>query len=316
MRRFRIRRRRARAIALVLAAALTIGTTSTATGAEQRQAAIDPAKAAVHFGDRVTLRGQFPGAPGQPVAILHRRANGERFQQVKATRTDRNSRWIVRVRPQGTGMWRARLSSAHRSAEPGEDLLEQPAAVDSETGAKRVRVRSTTKVRAKNHTLVGDRVRIKGRVRPDGRRKVVVSACGETMRTRSNARGRFAVKWNARSTGTFRVRARARSNARASGSGAKGGRVNVYRKAQASWYGPGFYGNRTACGQTLTSGMLGVAHKTLPCGTRLKLRNGSKTVKVKVIDRGPYAGDREFDLTEATRNKLGFGNTGTVLTTK
>ena len=39
-------------------------------------------------------------------------------------------------------------------------------------------------------------------------------------------------------------------------------------------------------------------------------------MNVKVIDRGPYAGDREFDLTEATRNKLDFGSTGTVLTTK
>ena len=133
---------------------------------------------------------------------------------------------------------------------------------------------------------------------------------------RSDARGRFDVGWKARSTGTFKVRARARGNARASGSGARGGRVNVYRKAQASWYGPGFYGNRTACGQRLSAGMIGVAHKALPCGTKLKLRHGSKTVRVKVIDRGPYAGDREFDLTEATRNKLGFGNTGTVLTTK
>ena len=73
--------------------------------------------------------------------------------------------------------------------------------------------------------------------------------------------------------------------------------------------------SRTACGQTFTSGAIGVAHKTLPCGTKLK-RHGSRTVNVKVIDRGPYAGDREFDLTEATRNKLDFGNTGTVLTTK
>jgi rare lipoprotein A len=296
--------------------ALTIGATSVATGAEQRQAAIKPAERAVRFGDRVTLRGQFPGAPGQPVAILHRRANGERFERITTTRTNAKARWRARVRPHGTGMWRARLNSAPRSTAPGDGLLEESVAVDSETGAKRVRVRSITRVRAKNHALVGDGVRIRGRIRPGGHRKVVVKAGGKTMRTHSDGRGRFAIRWNARSTGTFKVRARARGNARASGSGARGGRVTVYRKAQASWYGPGFYGNTTACGQTLTSGMLGVAHRTLPCGTKVKLRHGSKTVKVKVIDRGPYAGDREFDLTEATRNRLGFGNTGTILTSK
>jgi hypothetical protein len=317
MRRFRIRRRRALAIVLVPVAALVFGTTSGATAAEPRQAAIDPAKSSVRFGDRVTLRGHFPGAPGRSVRIQHRSANGKVFRQVATTRTNENSRWRARVKPRGTGMWRARLGSPPRSPEAGaEQLLEQPVAVDSETAAKRVRVRSVTRVRAKNHTLVGDRVRIRGRVKPGGSRKVLVKAGGKKLRTRADKRGRFDVRWHAGSTGTFKVRARARGNARASGSGARGGRVNVYRKAQASWYGPGFYGNRTACGQTLSSGMLGVAHKTLPCGTKVKLRHGSKTVNVRVIDRGPYAGDREFDLTAATRNRLGFGNTGTILTSK
>jgi rare lipoprotein A len=317
MRRFRIRRRRALAIALVPVAALVFGTTSGATAAESRQAAIDPAKSSVRFGERVTLRGQFPGAPGQSVSIQHRSANGKVFRQVATTRTRETSRWRARAKPRRTGMWRARLNSAPRSPEAGDEQpLEQPAPVDSETGAKRVRVRSVTVVSARNHALVEDRVRIRGRVKPGGSRKVSVKVGGKKMKTRADKRGRFDVKWNAGSTGTFKVRARARGNARASGSGAKGGRVNVYRKAQASWYGPGFYGNRTACGQTLASGMLGVAHKTLPCGTKLKLRHGSKTVNVRVIDRGPYAGNREFDLTEATRNKLGFGSTGTILTSK
>ena len=145
MRRFRIRRRRALAIALVPAAALTISTSSSAAGAEQRQAAIDPAKPAVPLATASLCAASSQALQAEAVAILHRRANGERFEQVRATRTDRNSRWSVRVKPQGTGMWRARLSSAPRSAEPGEHLLEQPTAVDSETGAKRVRVRSTTR---------------------------------------------------------------------------------------------------------------------------------------------------------------------------
>ena len=91
--------------------------------------------------------------------------------------------------------------------------------------------------------------------------------------------------------------------------------MNVYRPAAASYYGPGMYGNRTACGKTLTPSTVGVANKTLPCGAKLTLRYRGRTVRVRVIDRGPYAGNREYDLTAATKAKLGFGSTGTVLTT-
>ena len=67
-------------------------------------------------------------------------------------------------------------------------------------------------------------------------------------------------------------------------------RVNVYRPASASYYGPGLYGNRMACGGTLTPGTVGVAHKTLPCGTKVHLRYRGRTVTAPVIDRGPFVG--------------------------
>ena len=73
----------------------------------------------------------------------------------------------------------------------------------------------------------------------------------------------------------------------------------------ASWYGPGFYGNRTACGQTYTPEILGVAHLTLPCGTKLTLTYGSRSITVTVIDRGPYIAGRAIDLSNATRLALG-----------
>jgi rare lipoprotein A len=91
------------------------------------------------------------------------------------------------------------------------------------------------------------------------------------------------------------------------------GRLNVYRPALASWYGPGLFGNQLGCGGTLNAGTVGVAHKSLPCGTRVVLRKGSRIVRTRVIDRGPYVGAREFDLTQATKQRLGFGSTGTVL---
>ena len=60
------------------------------------------------------------------------------------------------------------------------------------------------------------------------------------------------------------------------------------RSAGATWYGPGLYGNHTACGQTLRPGTIGVAHRTLPCGTTVKFAYHGHTVVTRVIDRGPY----------------------------
>jgi rare lipoprotein A (peptidoglycan hydrolase) len=71
-----------------------------------------------------------------------------------------------------------------------------------------------------------------------------------------------------------------------------------------SWYGPGFYGNKTACGQTYTPEILGVAHLTLPCGTRLTLSYGHRSITVTVIDRGPYVAGRAIDLSNATKLAL------------
>lgn len=74
----------------------------------------------------------------------------------------------------------------------------------------------------------------------------------------------------------------------------------------ASWYGPGFYGNRTACGQTYTPEILGVAHRTLACGTQIRITSpAGVTVVVSVIDRGPYIAGRSLDLSNATRIALG-----------
>jgi hypothetical protein len=78
----------------------------------------------------------------------------------------------------------------------------------------------------------------------------------------------------------------------------------------ASWYGPGLYGNRTACGQRLTRRTMGVANRKLPCGTRVAFRFHNTVVRTTVIDRGPYANGASWDLTRATADALGFTETG------
>lgn len=81
----------------------------------------------------------------------------------------------------------------------------------------------------------------------------------------------------------------------------------------ASWYGPGFYGNRTACGQLYTPEVEGVAHRTLPCGTPIAITSpAGLTVVTQVIDRGPYVVGRALDLSNATRAALACSDLCTV----
>jgi TP901 family phage tail tape measure protein len=80
----------------------------------------------------------------------------------------------------------------------------------------------------------------------------------------------------------------------------------------ASWYGPGFYGNRTASGAIYSPTHWGVAHKSLPFGTMLEIGYGGKTVRAPVTDRGPYVGNRVLDLSNAVAQALGFGGVAMV----
>ena len=128
-------------------------------------------------------------------------------------------------------------------------------------------------------------------------------------RDRTTATGRYVLRARFRRTLTAPARLVAGGETRGLG------RLNVYRSASASWYGPGLYGNRTGCGGRLAPGRLGVAHKSLPCGSKVTLRHRGRTLRVRVIDRGPYVGGREYDLTEATARKLRFRGHGAILTT-
>jgi peptidoglycan lytic transglycosylase len=86
-----------------------------------------------------------------------------------------------------------------------------------------------------------------------------------------------------------------------------------FRYAGASWYGgPSMWGRHTACGQTLRPSTLGVAHKTLPCGTTVKFVYQGRALVTQVIDRGPYVDGRAWDFTQAASEALGFDGVGRV----
>ncbi len=88
--------------------------------------------------------------------------------------------------------------------------------------------------------------------------------------------------------------------------------VSGMRRDVASWYGPGFFGNETACGQRLTRRTVGVAHRSLPCGTRVTIAYRGRFLRTRVIDRGPYAHGAKWDLTGAAATELGLETTSAV----
>jgi rare lipoprotein A (peptidoglycan hydrolase) len=77
----------------------------------------------------------------------------------------------------------------------------------------------------------------------------------------------------------------------------------------ATWFGPGFYGHKTACGQTLTPAVVGVANRTLPCGTLIRVAYHGHAITVPVLDRGPYANHADWDLTAGAAKALGVTET-------
>ena len=72
------------------------------------------------------------------------------------------------------------------------------------------------------------------------------------------------------------------------------------------------YGHTVACGGVLRVPELGVANKTLPCGTEVTFRYGNRAIRVPVIDRGPYIPGREWDLSGATAEALHFPGLGEI----
>jgi rare lipoprotein A (peptidoglycan hydrolase) len=90
--------------------------------------------------------------------------------------------------------------------------------------------------------------------------------------------------------------------------------TKVPKSAIATWFGPGFYGQHTACGQTLTPATVGVANRKLPCGTLVKVTYHGQGLTVPVVDRGPYANGADWDLTAAAAQALGIEETVRIAT--
>jgi len=252
----------------------------------------------VNFGGKFRLSGKT-GNPYQGNVRIQKGANGS-WQTLRKVKTDENGRFSLRIR--------ARTSSSLR-------------AVTNDGRSSKVRsvavIGHVKMGRSARYVRLGQSLVIRGTVVPRGARTIKVRVRGEgAITTRTRANGRFRVRWTPRTAGDFRYRVRALKSTKSTGDATLARRFSALRPGHASYYGPGLYGNGVACGGTLTPSTRGVAHKYLPCGTRVTLQYGNRTVVARVIDRGPYIAGRDWDLTEQTRNDLGFGGVGVVWTNK
>jgi len=83
-------------------------------------------------------------------------------------------------------------------------------------------------------------------------------------------------------------------------------------RGRASWYGAKFHGRRTSSGERFDMNALTAAHKSLPFGTRVRVRNvaNGREVVVRINDRGPHLRNRIIDLSKAAAAALGFLQAG------
>jgi rare lipoprotein A len=220
---------------------------------------------------------------------------------------------------------------AQAQAAPGTGGAAMPQVIAPSTGGTGYGDPGKRSLVAKPTALLGSPVDVRGTMPHGAYRRVVLQRLDtrrgwrNVARTRVRSSERFAFRWRPDRSGQLRLRAviapheersseRRRGRAAAIDKAAKRAApvlaVTVYRPAMASFYGPGFFGRQTACGQTLTPDMLGVAHRQLPCGALVLIMFRDREITVPVIDRGPFNGTYDWDLTQATADALGFQTGG------
>jgi hypothetical protein len=185
---------------------------------------------------------------------------------------------------------------------------------------RRARVASHVSLHVSRHSVLGGgKVVLKGRLWPRGAHRVKLvfrGPDGGVIGAATHPNGSFALRWSPDRIGAYGVRAYGLHDRRVRGSASVARHLTSYREAAASYYGPGLYGGELACGGTLEPGTLGVASKTLPCGAKVKFLYRGQAITVPVVDRGPYVAGRDFDLTAATRERLGFPGVGVLLSSR
>ena len=293
--------------AAVIAVGFVLAIPAVAAAQEQARPELDSAPAQVSFRSTAVVTGHMEnGTGGEKVTLQKYKGGG--WINLLTRSVDEDGDVSFRLEDL-TRTAEYRLKSKTPDGEP-----------TFSRGRARIQVEARVTLEAsRRHVMSGRRVTLSGVALPkrSDRRVILQKRVGGEWRfvtELSTADGHFTREVRMNNTGrrAFRVLFRGDEN---NSKAADKARVHVYDPDPATWYGPGFYGNRTACGKRLRRGTLGVAHRSLPCGTEVSLLHHGRTITVPVIDRGPYS-EADWDLTEETADRLRFEGSKTVGVTR
>jgi hypothetical protein len=263
----------------------------------------------VTFGHAVRVTGVAPiGDAARRVVLQAADAGGTTWRQIAATVIGARGRFRLHIAPRRSGELRAVEQPAPTTAPTA-----LAAAAGASSAPRPVTVAARFAVGHEEHAVLGGGpMRVGGKLLPavGGRAVALQRHIGRGWRTVASGRtgrtGGFRLSYSPGTASGERLRMLFRGDAHNAPSSRAAGTVNVFTPTLASWYDDG--GN-TACG---FHAEYGVANKSLPCGARVALHYGGRTVIATVDDRGPYVGGREYDLNQNTAGALGFAGVGTV----
>jgi hypothetical protein len=295
-------------LAIPASALAVTGAVSDSQAAQNLQAQVTPRRLTVNH--QVTVSGTAPSADaGRRATLETTYGPSGHWRSLVTGRISRSGAFRIRTLLRHSGYLRvvtaqplASTASVSPEANGAQASNALPVAVHAH-----FRVRPhTVPVLAGRPTLYGGRL-IPARA---GRRVSLQAHTAHGWKTlgaaRTGRRGGFRIRTGATGGQNRRLRivfAGDRANAR---SIQPAGRTEEFTAEMASWYNDA--GN-TACGYHAG---LGVANRTLPCGTKVRFYYGGRTVTATVDDRGPFVGGRDWDLNQNTAAALGFGGVGTV----
>jgi rare lipoprotein A len=264
----------------------------------------------IGFGRSVTVTGRAPASDaGQTVALDFAPSGSGSWRQLAASQISSHGSFRLSAPLYGSGQVRVAPSS------PGAAPVAFPASVTtgSSTAPERVVVAAALRVRRRTREVLGSgTLAVRGQLLPrsPGRRVVLQARLGARWitlaRTRTGPRGRFGLRYHVNTAGQQPLRVHFAGDRNNAATSASAGRVVVLHQSLASWYEDG---GSTACG---FHAYYGVANLSLPCGTKVRLSYGGRSVTATVDDRGPYVGGRQWDLNQNTAAALGFGGVGAV----
>ncbi len=293
------------------ALALSVAAAAPAAGTAGLQATVTPRVA--RLGQEVTVRGTAPASAAGHRAVLE---SGSRlrggWRPLQATTIATGGRFAFRTQLRHSGYVRV-IDSGPVASGSGVQADRSQLPAGSASAPQRVAVAARFRL-TQTHldALAGHSVSLRGTLSPAraGRVVRVQARQGHGWKTlgtaHTGATGRFRARLGSLTGAEHRLRVRfAGDHVNAAVTGGAG-LVTVFAADLASWYNDA--GN-TACG--FHAGY-GVANRSLPCGTKVRIRFGHRSLTATVDDRGPYVGGRNWDLNQNTAAALGFGGVGAI----